>query len=274
MIYKIYTQCCFFVAVLLLGLPARAETMVMLPGFLSQGMDWRFNQVTSALQSLGWVDGGNFYFQAGNIRNAVQLPQRPGDVFYTVNLPTKTPIPYQAQILEQYLQTVYRLRQEPVILVGHSAGGVVARYWLVASNSLPVDTLITIAAPHLGTPMAELTGTLAETPLLSMMENIGITDFSNAQGLYANLREEKPGTFLYWLNHQPHPALRYVSVVRSSQNPGAFDFVVPEYSQDMNHVFSLNGRSERLNSGDSHFLSMNDGYLIGHILATAPKKRP
>ncbi|HPQ95709.1 MAG: alpha/beta fold hydrolase [Thiothrix sp.] len=273
MIYKIYIKCCFFVAILLSGLPVRAETMVMLPGFLSQGMDWRFNQVTPALQSLGWTDGGNFYFQAGSIRNAVQLARRPRDVFYTVNLPTKAPVPYQAQILEQYLQAIHRIRQEPMVLVGHSAGGVVARYWLVASNSLPVHTLITIASPHLGTPMAELTEVLAETPLLSMMENIGITDFSNARGLYANLREERPDTFLYWLNHQPHPALRYVSVVRSSQNPEAFDFVVPESSQDMNHVYSLQGRTERLNSGDSHFLSMNDGYLIGHILATAPANR-
>ena len=39
---------------------AAAQTIVMIPGFQGQGMDWRFNQVTPMLQANGWVDGGNY----------------------------------------------------------------------------------------------------------------------------------------------------------------------------------------------------------------------
>ena len=43
---------------------------------------------------------------------------------------------------------------EKLILVGHSAGGVVARLVVLGNNPYRVDELITIASPHLGTVRA------------------------------------------------------------------------------------------------------------------------
>lgn len=255
------------IALFLLPLVSKAETLVLVPGFLAQGMDWRFRHVTNALQSAGWVDGGNYTLTAQGILNTLLLAKRPANVFYTLDLPTQSSITYQAEILGQYLQHIHAQRREPLALAGHSAGGVVARYWLVTSPHVPVHTLITIASPHLGTPWAELTEAFINSPLQDMVTRMGIP-IANARDLYTELREERPNTFLYWLNHQRHPAIRYVSIVRNNQRPDKTDFVVPPYSQDMDKIAALHGHTETWSDDGDHFLEAQDGYRLAKILAS------
>ncbi|MEZ5449229.1 MAG: alpha/beta fold hydrolase [Thiolinea sp.] len=244
-----------------------AQTLVLIPGFMSQGMDWRFNQVTPALQASGWVDGGNYLMTRNGILNTVQLPQRPERVFYTLSLPNQAPIAYQGRILDQYLDLIYQQRQEPLILVGHSAGGVVARDWLVRSNRVPVKALVTIATPHLGTPLAQLSDWFSRTEMLNLANMLGFKQLPDAHGLFKDLREEQPGRYLYWLNHQPHPPLHYAAIVRNSQSPPEVDLIVPRHSQDMNYVYALRGQAERWNTDRGHFLSREDGYLLARIVS-------
>ncbi|MEZ5536613.1 MAG: alpha/beta fold hydrolase [Thiolinea sp.] len=259
-------------AVMLLPVSAVAKTIVMIPGFQAQGMDWRFNQVTPMLQSDGWVDGGNYTMTTGGVVNNMQLPGRPADVLFTLNLPTTAGIATQAAILNEYLKAIYQRRQEPLTLVGHSAGGVVARHWLVTSAQVPVEALVTIASPHTGTPMAQVTRLLlSNTDILNLANKFGFGHLKDAKSLFKDLQEEKPGNYLYWLNHQPHPAIRYAAIVRSSDKPESVDFIVPEYSQDMNNTYALNGRAERWNSEDGHLLSANDGYLLAAIMNYVPQ---
>lgn len=243
-----------------------AETMVLVPGFQAQGMDWRFLKVTPALQANGWVDGGNFMMTRDGILNTVRLPKRPEHVFYTINLPTTANVGNQAGVLNQYLHAIYQHRQEPLTLVGHSAGGIVARHWLVTANSVPVKTLVTIASPHLGTPMAELSRLFSNMEIINLMETFGFGRIKDAKGLFSDLREEKPNTYLYWLNHQPHPAIRYVAIVRDSETPESVDLIVPKHSQDMNNIYVLHGRAERWNSDDGHFLTARDGAMLVQIM--------
>ncbi len=262
------------VMILLCLLPGRAaaETIVMIPGFQSQGMDWRFNQVTPMLQADGWVDGGDYQMTTAGIVNSLQLRHRPADVMFTLNLPTMAGIATQAALLNEYLKVIYQRRKEPLTLVGHSAGGVVARHWLVASAQVPVKTLVTIASPHVGTPMAQITRLLlSNTDILNLVNRLGFGHLKDAKRLFVDLQEEKPGNYLHWLNHQPHPPIRYAAIVRSSNKPEMADFIVPEYSQDMNHIDALNGRAERWNSEDAHFLSANDGYLLATIMNYVPQ---
>ena len=54
----------------------------------------------------------------------------------------------------EYLRTHHP--EERVFLAGHSAGGVLARLYMVTHPKVPVAALITIASPHLGTGAAEL----------------------------------------------------------------------------------------------------------------------
>ncbi|HPY41687.1 MAG TPA: hypothetical protein PLM98_14280, partial [Thiolinea sp.] len=114
--------------------------------------------------------------------------------------------------------------------------------------------------------------TEAAAPLADLAAGIGIGIPSSKQ-LYLELREERPGTFLYWLNHQPHPAIRYVSIVRKSKRPDSMDLVVPSHSQNMDRVFSLNGHTETVFSEGRHFVNANDGYRIAKILDAQARKK-
>jgi pimeloyl-ACP methyl ester carboxylesterase len=263
------------VALGLLLFPASlwAQTAILIHGFQSGGMDWRKQGVTPVLQQNGWVDGGNFIPTPLGPYNPANPPGRPERVFYTLELPSRAPIMLQARILDTYLQRIYALRQEPLTLVGYSAGGLVARGWLVSLHSVPVDTLVTIATPNVGTPTADMACLANGTPMAMFAgEMMGLGKWTNdADDMYRDLRTEKPGRFLYWLNHQPHPAIRYVSIVRDNQmRPDKYDYVVPEYSQNMNNVFALRGQSEYWKVDGSHFLGSPDGYALAAALRMRP----
>lgn len=262
-----YFSCLAVLLLSLLSSVAEAETLVLIPGFQEPGMAWRQHHVTSALQSSGWVDGGNLVLTPQGIVNTTRLAKRPKKVLYTLELPSQLSITQQAAVLDQYLRRLAVQRREPLALVGHSAGGLVGRYWLVALHSVPVNTLITIATPHTGTPWADLSEVALNTPLAELAAGMGI-NLAHSKQLYSELREERPGTFLYWLNHQAHPAIRYVSIVRQSERPDSMDLVVPTHSQNMDRVFSLNGHTETMFSEGQHFVNANDGYRIAKILAT------
>nr|CAA6830811.1 MAG: Unknown protein [uncultured Thiotrichaceae bacterium] len=251
---------------------AAAKTIVMIPGFQAQGMDWRFHQVTPMLQANGWVDGGNYTMTTAGVINEMKLSRRPTDVLFTLNLPTSAGIATQAALLNNYLKVIHQRRKEPLTLVGHSAGGVVARHWLVTAARVPVEALITIASPHTGTPLAGLTKMLlSNTDILNLANQLGFKHLAEAKALLTDLQAERPGNYLYWLNHQPHPAIRYSAIVRSGGQAESANFIVPEHSQDMNYVYAIKGRAERWNSTDSHFLSANDGHLLAAIMDYIPQ---
>lgn len=256
-----------------------AQTAVLIHGLQGKGMDWRMAGVTPGLQQHGWVDGGNFLMTRQGALNTYQLRQRPAKVFYTLDLPPRAPVMLQAQMLDAYLQRIYAERQEPLTLVGHSAGGLVARGWLTRFASVPVDTLVTVASPHVGTLAADMACLANDTPMGMLASETGFGKWmDDAEDLYRDLRREQPGHFLYWLNHQPHPAIRYASVVRDNEpRPDRFDFFVPRYSQNMNNVYALHGRSEVWPVSGDHFMGITDGQVLASILAkpvTYPQVTP
>lgn len=261
--------CLTVLVVSLLSPVAQAATLVLIPGFQESGMAWRFQHVTSSLEASGWVDGGHLTLTPQGVVNHRPLAKRPKKVVYTLELPNQHSITQQAAVLDHYLKVLAAQRKEPLSLVGHSAGGLVGRYWLVTAHSVPVDTLITIATPHIGTPWADFSEVALNTPLAELAAGLGF-DLASAQPLSRELREERPGNFLYWLNHQPHPAIRYVAIVRNSQRPDSMDLVVPPQSQTMAKVFALQGQTETVLSEGQHFINANDGYRIATILAQPP----
>lgn len=266
---KIQRVCGWLLGLLLLPVPSWAETVVLVHGFQSDGMDWRKQGVTPVLQQYGWVDGGNFLMTQQGPYNALSGVQDGAErVFFTVDLPSRAPVPFQAQLLQVYLQRIYLQRQEPLTLVGHSAGGVVARYALLQSGMVPIQTLVTVASPHLGTPLADVGKLATATPLGDMADEMGFGKWaSDAESVYHDLQEEKPVNFLFMLNHQSYPPIRYVSLVRANQpNPDRFDFFVPTYSQNMNNVYGLHQRSEVWPVEGSHFLGVPDGYALAAVL--------
>jgi pimeloyl-ACP methyl ester carboxylesterase len=198
---------------------------------------------------------------------------RSGYSYYTVDLPSEAPVVVQAFQLREMLAAISRTHaEEPVYLVGHSAGGIVARAALVNGDAGNIRALITIASPHLGTVRAEQALDVTDIPFpFSILPDIfggEIYDTARrSRSLYVDLVRPRPGTLLFWLNSQPHPDIRYFSIVRGNNAVAMGDFLVPGYSQDMNNVPALNGRSVRISIPREHGLDVLDGGMIVNLLS-------
>jgi len=267
-----------FVAVLLLvtgllSLPVRADVLVLVHGYLASAHTWDDSGVTALLQQHDWQRAGVYVSGPAG----VQLIPAPGlnasHKFYAVDLPSEAPVLVQVYQLEQILGAISQMhKDEPVILIGHSAGGVVARAALVLGSHKNVKALITIASPHLGTSRAEqaLDATDIPFPISLVTDFFGGGAYHTAmrsRSLYVDLVRPQPGTLLYWLNAQVHPDIKYISIVRGPAQAGWGDYIVPTYSQDMNNVPALQGRSSLVTVPVSHQLEPVDGSVILDVLS-------
>jgi pimeloyl-ACP methyl ester carboxylesterase len=255
---------------LLLGAAtARADVAVLVHGYLGTAHSWDSSGVNAVLAAHGWRP-------LAAVLPAAALPPVPaagGNSVYTVALPSIAPLVVQADFLAAALRGIEaRHPGEPVTLVGHSAGGVVARLALVRGGAGQVQRLITIASPHVGTGRAleALDATHDTGPIGWLKDFFGGNLYHTVKAsapLLADLAPPVPGSLLYWLNAQPHPDLEYVSVIRTMPDGFAGDVVVPGFSQDMNQVPALRGRSRVVAAPSRHELLPGDGMLLAQLLA-------
>lgn len=247
---------------LLLSTAAPAQVLVLVHGYLGDAASWDRGGVMPVLEARGW-------------RRGSRLPAPQGiaseNTVYAISLPATAPIKVQTRALIPLLRAVAdRHAGESLSLAGHSAGGVVARMALLHPNCPPVETLITIAAPHLGTHRAEQALDLATIPFpfslpVDWLGGPEVDALRHSRGLLWDLIRPRPGTLLFWLNAQPHPAIRYVAILRGGP-VGLGDWVVPGFSQDLNRVPALAGRAEVLWVPARHDLVPADGLAIADIL--------
>lgn len=256
------------VGLMLLSFQTAAAAMVLVQGYLSDGQAWRQSGVVSALLEAGWVDGGHLVNGPQGIRRFGGSRTPAARRFYTVAFDSEAPLLVQERQFAPYINEIRsRHAGESLYLVGHSAGGVLARLYMVQHPEVRISALITFASPHLGTASAEA-GLLAGQSLLGWMAPLfGAEDLNRSQGLYYDLAREQNGNLLYWLNRQPHPPARYFAVVRREGGFfGMGDLVVPPWSQDMNNVAALRGRAVTLRVDGPHNLLPADGRLLLDIL--------
>jgi pimeloyl-ACP methyl ester carboxylesterase len=253
---------------------ARADVLVLVHGYLGSAHTWDASGITAVLERHGWQRAGVFVTGPAGTR---LIPAHGGAAqrkYYTVDLPSEAPVQIQAFQLRQILKSINTLHvNEPISIAGHSAGGVVARVVLVRGEIDNIKTLITIASPHLGTGRAEQALDVTDIPFpLSIVTDIfGGATYDTAmrsRSLFVDLVRQRPGTLLFWLNNQPHPDIEYFSVVRGQPTIMSGDYVVPGYSQDMNNVPALRGRSSLVKvNNDNHGLNVLDGNVIVSVLA-------
>lgn len=257
---------------LLLSFTTQAGVVVLVHGYLSDAGSWDYSGVTGALQQHGWQRAGVYVAGPAGVQFMPAQNGRAARSIYAVDLPSEAPVLVQVYQLHEALASIgQRHAGEPVVLVGHSAGGVVARAALVRGNSSNVNALITIASPHLGTSRAEQALDVTDIPFpFSIIPDLfGGEAYDTARrsrALYVDLVRPQPGSLLFWLNSQPHPDIRYVSIVRDQAANGAGDYVVPAYSQDMNNVPALHGRSSLITVPVSHGLEPLDGGILVNLL--------
>jgi pimeloyl-ACP methyl ester carboxylesterase len=188
----------------------------------------------------------------------------------------------QARFLGGMLAAIaQRHPTDAVDLIGHSAGGVVARLALVNYGAGTVARLITIAAPHLGTERAsealdatDDSGLFGGIKRWYVKRRVGEDIYRTVQssrGVLTDLAPPVPGNLLYWLNGRQHPDIVYVAVIRGAAYGLPGDQVVPAPSQDLRRVPALNGRATIRVVAGGHELSRADGLLLSELVSKPAK---
>ena len=278
-----------------LSTPATADVMLLIHGYLGDATSWEKSGINTELHRSGWSRAGMFrgtpygpqLFVTDAVNNpATQATEEDDDngnsrseessknrnLVYVATLPSETPIMIQADVLKVIIDQVDQLHpDETLILVGHSAGGIVARMVLIRHQLKNVKALITIASPHIGTGRADqaLDITSNHGPFNMVKSFVGGSGYEalrHSRGLMHDLRHPRPGNLLYWLNSQPHPDIHYASIIRLNNNGATGDDLVPGFSQNMNNVPALYGRSSTYTTPTSHFLVPQDAHTIVDII--------
>jgi pimeloyl-ACP methyl ester carboxylesterase len=201
---------------------ASAEVVVLIHGYMGDARSWERSGVNARLAEFGWV-------RTGIIGPGLQGPALPPPVasgpnkVYSLELPSTAPLAIQSDILVSALKALEtRHPADAISLVGHSAGGVVARMAVVRGGAGRVHRLITIAAPHLGTERAlqALDATQGGGPFGMVKDMFGGGTYhavKDSWPVLIDLAPAQPGNALHWLNQQSHPDIQNVSVVRGDR---------------------------------------------------------
>lgn len=265
-------------ALLVFSFSARAEVLVLVHGYLGSDRSWIDPGVVSVLQQRGHLLAGTYrYSHQGVLLHT--LPVKANRPMYTVTLPSMAPINFQTDWLEAYLRDlVDRHPNQPITLVGHSAGGLVARMAVVRNRIPGITHLITIAAPHLGTYRADqalsatkggLFGPVRRWAVQRRTGNAAYNTLRASRGVLYDFTPPTPGNLLHWLNHQPHPDIRYTSIIRVGTVNMPGDQIVPPHSQDMRLIPALRKRAKSYTSRQGHLLTADDGYTLAVLLDEA-----
>lgn len=253
-------------------LEAQANVLVLAHGYLSDASVWESTGITQQLEQSGWQRAGILITSPAGVRMMPGPGQSADNKVYLAQLPSTAPLGIQGDHLQAMLLFLAnRHPKEKLILVGHSVGGVVARLVLVRSPIPNVAALMTIASPHLGTPLAEeaLDATSSIWPVEVFKDIFGGGQYQTlkySRGLYMDIVRPRHGSLLYWLNGQSHPPIKYFSVVRNQPFVLWGDLLVPGTSQDMNHIPAIAGRSKLYTMASGHVLNPGDGMLLTQIL--------
>jgi triacylglycerol lipase len=269
--------CCVF-GLVFAGPASAGRILVLVHGFLGDSASWQQSGVLPVLEQAGWKLAGNWQSTRSGVRLKPAGPPAGKFTMYTVDLPSTAPLMEQARLLGGMLGAIAKRHPtDTVDLIGHSAGGVVARLALVNYGAGTVNRLITIAAPNLGTERA--TQALDATDDSGLFGGIKrwLVKRKVGDGMYRTIQSSRwalsdlsppvPGNLLYWLNNRQHPDIVYVAVVRGSAFGMPGDQVVPAASQDLRRVPALHGRASIRVVAGNHQLSRQDGLLLSELVS-------
>ena len=266
-----YGKFCLLLS-LLLPAPVMAEVAVLIHGYHSGAQAWEASGVLPILQQNGWSRAGLYSSIGARVQYFAAPESAAANKVFVIDLPSEAPVLLQADLLGTVLNDIrQRQPQEAITLIGHSAGAIVARSVLVNGNAGRVKRLISIAGPNLGTErtIQALNATDIPWPFSMAADFFAGDDYDTvkrSRHLLIDLLPATPGTFLGWLNSQPHPELEYIAIVRGQSLTMSGDWMVPGISQDLNNVSAIAGQAKVITVPSTHELSPVDGAMLASIL--------
>jgi pimeloyl-ACP methyl ester carboxylesterase len=256
-----------FLGLLLSASPARSDTLVLVHGYLGDALSWERSGVLAVLAQAGWTPRAVL-----RPRSDGRIQEFPNDMrpqphrSYRVELPFTAPVLVQSSALASALQEIRRRHPDEALhIAAHSLGGLVVRDTLVRNPKLNAHTIITIAAPHLGTPLARTAREITSNGPTSIAARMLAGEqkwrmAKQSDELLRNL-DPSPNGYLAQLAKQPLPPGRWISVVRSA------DDVVPTWSQSLyGHPIQEGAQIEIVVTPPGHSLRAEDGLLIRTLI--------
>jgi len=257
---------------------ASADVLVLIHGYMGSPASWENSHINDILDREGWKRGGvivpdtrQFYPDKRLARSG----EEPQNISYTIDMPWTLPLEEQTNYLKVAMDRILKMRPgEDITLIGHSAGALAARLWLVQYYNPAVKRMISIAAPNLGTPRAfdALDLTDPTFPPLDAIRNMFGGKLYNTVRRSRELvydftpPSERNPNILFWLNQQPHPDIEYFSIVREDRRGRDKDWLMSANSQDLNNVPVLHGKVKTYIVPQRHPLNYQDGVLLISLL--------
>jgi len=259
-----------FIALLVMSTTARADIALFAHGYLGDAQSWERAGVVSILATDGWQRAGILIPEPAGVY-VISGVQNAEKSLYFTELPSTAPLMIQADLLHQTLRWLKnRYPSQPIHLIGHSVGGVVARLALIRPDAVKVASLTTIASPNSGTARAEqaLDLTSFTAPFAPVADFIfpELDLLRHSEGLLFDLTRPYAGNLLHWLNVQPHPPIKYFSIVRGIGAVLLGDYLISPFSQDLNNVPAIQGYATVYAVPADHGLSPPDGWTLLAIL--------
>lgn len=259
-------------ALLTINSVAQADVGVLVHGYVGNARSWERSGVASILATDGWQRAGILIPEPTGIRVLGGI-QNAKKSLYLIELPSTAPLMIQADLLHQTLQWIKTQTSQPIHLIGHSAGGVVARLAITRNDAVKVKSLTTIASPHSGTSTAEqaLDLTSFTRPFAPIADFIfpQLDLLRHSEGLLFDLTRPYAGSLLHWLNVQSHPPIKYFAIVRGIGAVLLGDHLISPFSQDLNNVPAIQRRATIYTVPADHGLSPADGWALITILRQA-----
>ncbi len=255
-----------------------ADVLVLVHGYMGSPASWENSRINEQLERSGWQRGGIIVPDTSTLYlDRSRDPNRAVEnIVYVVDMPWMRPIDIQADYLDVAMNMIFKLRpNEEISLIGHSAGALVSRLWLVEHYDPAVVRLVSIAAPNLGTKRARDALNLTDStfaPLDAVRNMFGGKLYNTVRRSRDLVHDftppsERNPTVLHWLNHQKHPDIEYISVVREDRRGVDKDWLSSADSQDLNNVPALHGKATTYTVPRKHPLHWEDGYLLVAILS-------
>lgn len=269
-------------SLLLIGLSnfAYADVLVLIHGYMGSPNSWEQSHVNDILSADDWKRGGIIVPDTRQFHTGRTSSPKAEKVSYMVDMPWTRPLDEQTGYLKVAMDQIIKRRPgEDITLVGHSAGALVARLWLVQHYDPAVVRLVSIAAPNLGTSRAIDALDLTDptfAPFDAVRNMFGGKLYNTVRHSRELVYDFTPPSkrnpnILFWLNQQAHPDIEYIAIVREDRRGKDKDWLISANSQDLNNVSTLRGRVKTYIVPERHPLNYKDGVLLVSLLKAGRK---